>query len=414
METKVKEFEHFRLHTIVNKKFKRCAIEIHFRNKNTKERMTNLYSLLKLMNRGTKTNPSLKELNKRKEYLYGLSTSCYSSPNANVMDAVVFGEFLNPKYVDDKNYLDDIIKFLFDYIKEPLLSEKDFNIVKEEIKLTIKKQNENLSSKAFLQSKKTVDCILNIDPFDVEEDVDKVHLSDLKEALKDMIDNYAIDIYVIGNLDMDEIEKKIIDNSPFISNPVCNYDYNDFVSHRDVIEVEEKDKFEQSMIVYYYSFEDLSRDERLYEATVLGDVLGSGLNSLLYKDIREKYSLCYNLSAIYMRHFNILRIMVGVDKKNIEKAKERIEYIMNNLDTLINKNNVKDARLNIINGILTNTDSVDYLLFESDAVFNKVIDPMDIKLKKFESVTDKSIKSILPKMKEYTKYVLVGDKNEDN
>ena len=168
------------------------------------------------------------------------------------------------------------------------------------------------------------------------------------------------------------------------------------------------------MIVYYYSFEDLSRDERLYEATVLGDVLGSGLNSLLYKDIREKYSLCYNLSAIYMRHFNILRIMVGVDKKNIEKAKERIEYIMNNLDTLINKNNVKDARLNIINGILTNTDSVDYLLFESDAVFNKVIDPMDIKLKKFESVTDKSVKSILPKMKEYTKYVLVGDKNEDN
>ena len=135
---------------------------------------------------------SLKELNKRKEYLYGLSTSCYSSPNANVMDAVVFGEFLNPKYVDDKNYLDDIIKFLFDYIKEPLLSEKDFNIVKEEIKLTIKKQNENLSSKAFLQSKKTVDCILNIDPFDVEEDVDKVHLSDLKEALKDTLEEKGV------------------------------------------------------------------------------------------------------------------------------------------------------------------------------------------------------------------------------
>jgi hypothetical protein len=107
-------------------------------------------------------------------------------------------------------------------------------------------------------------------------------------------------------------------------------------------------------------------------------------------------------------------IYVGVDKKNIDKTKERIEYIMSNLNTLINKDNVSDARLNVISGIEQSTDSLDYLLFESDAVFNNIIDPMDVKLNKFKNVTEESVKSILPNMKEYTKYVLVGDKNARN
>jgi hypothetical protein len=107
-------------------------------------------------------------------------------------------------------------------------------------------------------------------------------------------------------------------------------------------------------------------------------------------------------------------ISVGVDKKNIDKTKERIEYIMSNLNTLINKDNVSDARLNVISGIEQSTDSLDYLLFESDAVFNNIIDPMDVKLNKFKNVTEESVKSILPNMKEYTKYVLVGDKNARN
>ena len=239
-------------------------------------------------------------------------------------------------------------------------------------------------------------------------------IEDLIGTLKDIINNYTIDIYVIGNLDMNEVEKIIVDNSPFINNKISKLEFDYHVKHRTVKELENKGKFEQSMIIYFYSFENLSREQRLYEATLLGDVLGNGLNSLLYKDIREKHSLCYNLSAVYMRHTNILMITVGVDKKNIAKTKERIEDIMSNLNTLINKDNVSDARLNIISSIEQNTDSIDYLLFESDAVFNNVIDPMDLKLKRFSEITEDSIKAILHNMKEYTKYVLVGDKNENN
>ena len=414
MKTNVKEYDHFRVHTIKKDNYKKCAIEIHCREKINKDNLGKIKALFDLLNRGTKSYPSIKELSKRKEYLYGLVSLCYDSTNGDIIDGVVYAEFLNPKYVDDKNYLNDVIKFVFDYIKEPLLTEKDLKLIKEEQKLSLKHKEEELFSKAFKEAKSTIETSYGLSAFNTEEEIDKLTIEDLKETLKDIINNYTIDIYVIGNLDMNEVEKIIVDNSPFINNKLSKLEFDYHVKHRTVKELENKGKFEQSMIIYFYSFENLSRKQRLYEATLLSDVLGSGLNSLLYKDIREKHSLCYNLSAVYMRHTNILMITVGVDKKNIAKTKERIEDIMSNLNTLINKDNVSDARLNIISSIEQNTDSIDYLLFESDAVFNNVIDPMDLKLKRFSEITEDSIKAILPNMKEYTKYVLVGDKNENN
>lgn len=414
MKTNVKEYDHFRVHTIKKDNYKKCAIEIHCREKINKDNLGKVKALFDLLNRGTKSYPSIKELSKRKEYLYGLVSLCYDSTNGDIIDGVVYAEFLNPKYVDDKNYLNDVIKFVFDYIKEPLLTEKDLKLIKEEQKLSLKHKEEELFSKAFKEAKSTIETSYGLSAFNTEEEIDKLTIEDLKETLKDIINNYTIDIYVIGNLDMNEVEKIIVDNSPFINNKLSKLEFDYHVKHRTVKELENKGKFEQSMIIYFYSFENLSRKQRLYEATLLSDVLGSGLNSLLYKDIREKHSLCYNLSAVYMRHTNILMITVGVDKKNIAKTKERIEDIMSNLNTLINKDNVSDARLNIISNIEQNTDSIDYLLFESDAVFNNVIDPMDLKLKRFSEITEDSIKAILPNMKEYTKYVLVGDKNENN
>ena len=414
MKENVKEFEHFRLHTLYTTKFKKCGIEIHFRDKTSQEKLTNLSALLPLTNRGTKKYPSLKEMNKRKEYLYGLSSSCYLYSNSNMIDGLIYAEFLNPKYVEEKEYLEEVIELLFDYLKEPLLSEKDFEIVKDEIKLSLRRQEENLSAKSFVDSKKNLDCVLKLDSFEKESDVDKVTLDDLKEALNDILNNYTIDIYVLGDLDMDEVERIIVKKSCFKNNPINEFEFNDLVKSRNVVEVEDKGKFEQSMIVYFYSLEGLDREERLYKATVLSDVLGGGLNSLLYKDIREKHSLCYNISTMFIRNYNLLRIMVGVDKKNINKAKERIEYNMANLETLINDSNVSDAKLNIINSILSSTDSTDYLLFEADARFCNILDPIDVKLKKYENVTAEDVKSIIPTIKEYTKYVLVGDKNENN
>ena len=414
MKENIKEFEHFRLYTIYTTKFKRCGIEIHFRNPVTQENLTNLTALLPLTNRGTKKYPSLKEMNKRKEYLYGLVSSCYINSVSNMFDGVIRAEFLNPKYVEEKEYFEEVIEFLFDYFKEPLLSEKDFELVKDELKLSLRKQQENLSSKAFLESKKDINCKLKLNSFNDESDVDKLSLDTLKEHLQDILNNYTIDIYIIGDLDMDEVEKVIVDKSCFTNNPINEFEFNDLVKSREVVERTSTGKFEQSMIVYYYSLEGLDREERLYKASVLDDVLGGGLNSLLYKDIREKHSLCYNISTVFLRNYNLLRIMVGVDKKNIDKAKERIEYNMANLDTLITESNVSDAKLNIINSILSSTDSTDYLLYEADARFCDILDPMDVKLKKFENVTVEDLKSILPSIKEYSKYVLVGDKNENN
>ena len=414
MKETIKEFEHFRLHKLENKKFKRCAIEIHFRRETTRDYYANISFLIPLIFRGTKSYPSLKELNKQKEYLYGIKTGGYTARIGKTIDTTINLDFLNPKYIDEPNYLEDIIKFLFDYLKEPVLLEKDFDQIRDEIKLSLKKRDENLSSFASNKAKKTLENDMAMDAFETPEEVDSINLKDMKSVLKDFINNNTIDIYVFGNLDMKNVEELLLKYSPFTNNKIEEFNFTDFIYHRDYVEKEDKAKFEQSMIIYYYSLENLSRDERLYPTNVLDEMLGGGLKSLLYKDIREKHSLCYNLYSSYYRDSNLLSIHVGVDKDNIKKTKERIEYIMNNLDKLVTEEGLNDAKLNIINGILTNTDSVDYLLFESDARFCNILDPIDVKIEKFKNVTLEDVKSIIPRIQLYTKYVLVGDKNENN
>ncbi len=414
MKETVTEFEHFRLHKLYNKKFKKCSIEIHLRRDIDVDVLRKTCMLTSLMFKGTEKYPSQKEINRQGELLYGLRTSGGTSQSGKTMDTVLCMDFLNPKYVDEDNYLEDSIDFLFDFLRIPLLSEKDFDLVKDERKLYIKKRNENLSLYSNMQAAKTIDALYAIEPFETEEDVDNIKLQDLRPTLKSLIEDTTVDIYVFGNLDMQEVEDILVKKSIFKNNKISKLDFYDHVHHRDVVEKDETANFEQSMIVYYYSFEDLSRDDKLYNAATLDEILGGGLKSLLYKDIREKHSLCYSLSAYYIKYNNLLKIAVGVNKDNIEKTKERIEYIMSNLDTLINESNVNDAKLNIINGILSNTDSLDYLIYESDSRFNDLMDPLDVKLKKFENVKLKDIKALIPKMKIYTKYVVVGDKHENN
>ena len=60
MKTNVKEYDHFRVHTIKKDNYKKCAIEIHCREKINKDNLGKVKALFDLLNRGTKSYPSIK------------------------------------------------------------------------------------------------------------------------------------------------------------------------------------------------------------------------------------------------------------------------------------------------------------------------------------------------------------------
>ena len=47
-------------------------------------------------------------------------------------------------------------------------------------------------------------------------------------------------------------------------------------------------------------------------------------DSLLFDNVREKYSLCYSINSSFNRYTPVLTVSAGINKNNFEEAKKRI------------------------------------------------------------------------------------------
>ena len=92
--------------------------------------------------------------------------------------------------------------------------------------------------------------------------------------------------------------------------------------------IEEKTDMQQAIIKLGYHF-PIFRNDSLYNTAVLIDtVLGGYAESRLFKEIREKEGLCYDVSSSYDYYKGVLTISSGVDLKQKDRALEAIRKLV--------------------------------------------------------------------------------------
>lgn len=87
-----------------------------------------------------------------------------------------------------------------------------------------------------------------------------------------------------------------------------------------------KNNIEQNTIVYLYTFYDLSKDLEL-PLRILNHRLGESSNSLLFREVREKRGLAYDIytSIDMTNNVKTLYIYTSVGEEDLESAKEAID-----------------------------------------------------------------------------------------
>ncbi|MDY6226417.1 MAG: pitrilysin family protein [Clostridium sp.] len=87
-----------------------------------------------------------------------------------------------------------------------------------------------------------------------------------------------------------------------------------------------KNNIEQNTIVYLYTFYDLSKDLEL-PLRILNHRLGESSNSLLFREVREKRGLAYDIytSIDMTNNVKTLYIYTSVGEEDLEAAKEAID-----------------------------------------------------------------------------------------
>lgn len=415
-----KNYGSYNLHTIKTDRFKTCHVEIVFKNNVCVEELTIRNVLFDTLLEGSKNYETNRLLNLKLEDLYNASVYSVTSKVGNMILTSICIDFLAPKYTEEK-ILDESIKLLFELIFNPLVVNNEFDkskvdYIKTKLESDLKSIIETPRKKAIIEAFKT----LGNTPTSYEtngklEDLPKINHCNLYEYYKKILKNDYIDIYVIGNLDMDKVDKTIKKYEQFevIKDHAITVYLNN--EKRKLIKETKITNYFQTNIAILLNLYNLTDFEKKYVANLYNIILGgASLQTKLSKKLRIDNSLCYNIQSSYLKYDNLILISTGVDINGEDKAIKLIKDAINEMKTTITDKELSEAKELTFTSLKMIEDSpsriIDNLLYQDLGI----IDDYEERIINFKKVTKEDIYNLANKINICTIYSLRGSLNEEN
>jgi len=155
--------------------------------------------------------------------------------------------------------------------------------------------------------------------------------------------------------------------------------------------------------------------EKNYPLVLANLILGGGTDSKLFKEVREKNSLCYTIHSSTNKLDNLMIIRAGIDKNNYDKTVELIEKNIKD----IQKGKFTESDINIAKQFYnTSLESIEenefYII--NEYLFEEIlgIDPIRTRKYKMEIVKKQEIVKAAKKITMDTVFLLEGVKHGED
>lgn len=423
MEYKTYEYPSFNLYTVKTNRFKTVQMEIIFRDEVRKDNLLVKTFLADLMTDVCEEYKSRKEMVKRLEELYQANFYGVTNKVGNVVMTSFVLNFLNPMYVNENNYLEEVIKLPFKAIMNPFISAKEFdiknfNIVKNRLHDEILGINEDINRVALKSALNYLDdSPSKYSVMGSLEELEKITPKTLANAYQELIEKNKCDIFVVGNIDMDKLANYVF---KYFKNPVIKTsDYSLYVDNKVPKKVKfgrEKANFLETSLVNIYGVQNLTDKEKITTMHFYNYLLGGGgLNTKLYQLLREKNSLCYGVRSMYLKYDNLLIIQTSIDKKDVKKANSLIKLAFKEMKSAkFTDDELEAAKSSFIFSLNLALDDPAGIL--NNYIFHVISDlPLiEERMKLVEDITKEEIVKVASKIKPNIEFVLEGDQDGNN
>lgn len=334
MEYKKYDCKSYNIHTIKTDKFKTVRMEIIFSREVEKEKMPVFTFLSDILTDCSKKYQRRKDIAIRLEELYKANFYGVTNKVGNLFTISFIIEFIAPKFIKEKNYLEDVLSFPFQIINNPKVKNREFditnfNIIKRRMKEEIESIKENPDKLAIINALKTMDQASpsSYKVLGTLDDLDRITPANLYDAYEDLFNHSNCDIFIIGDINPDECKNIIKEN---YKNRVIKLNRPNLNVSNEVrkkpIEKSEYSNFVQSTLVMIYNINNLEKDLKNSSFHVFNYILGSGgISSKLYKNLRTDNSLCYSVRSLYLKYDGLLVVEVSLDKSNVALAEKLIK-----------------------------------------------------------------------------------------
>lgn len=421
MKYKTYNCNSFNVYTIKTDKFKTSHVEVIFRNIANKEDIGDYSFLADMLSESSKKYPRKKDLITKFEELYKIVVFATTVRVGNTLDFHVSLDFINPEYINDKNYIEEVIKTLFDIIENPNVTNdefdlKTFNIVKERIKREINSLKENPMKQSIKEAFKTMntDTATSYELLGTLESLEKITPSSLYKTYKRLRKNFKVDIFLIGNLQMDDTVSLIKKN--FKNRYIVEDKLDLMVDNKDVkkpiVRSMPSDNV-QANLVMIFNLKNFTDLEKNITFNIFNYLYGSGgLTSKLYQSIREKNSLCYAISSMYLKYDKLLLVHISLEQANVKKAVNLVKKELKNMQNGdFSLEELNDAINNMVISLdMAGDNTVSIINNYVFHIFDNLPMP-DERIEMFKNVKKEDVINVAKKVKLNTIFTLEGRSN---
>ena len=423
MEYIKKDLGSYSLHLIKTNQFKTITVRIAFRSPVVKDEITLRNVLCDMFLQSSGKYPSKRELTIAAQELYAADIETHNSRLGNYNNLDVYLTVLHDKYTEERNFK-SALQFLNEIVFHPDVCNQKFSsekleIVKSTMRSNLSSLKEDGASYSLLRLFEVMDKtrVSSYRMVGYLEDLDKVTPETLYQYYQKMIHSDMVDVFVIGDIDFKEMTEMIRQVIPIktVKRQKIPYLLDDVRPRVKRMFEKEKIDTSQSKLAIGCRCYKLSSYERNYVLTLYNIILGGSGDSKLFKEVREKNSLCYVINSVPNKLDLLVLIRAGIDKENYSKTLELIDKQLQSM----RKGNFSDDEIKVakeyfctaLDEVMDNPNRIldNYYMMELLGT-----DDLEEKRHKIMGVSKADIIKVAKKIKMDTVFLLEGDSHEEN
>lgn len=328
------------LNLIKAEKFKSSLLSYYFIRPLSKDEVTKNTLLSLVLRRGTEEYSTNLKIQRELEENYGAKLSIGVNKRGEKQIIRFSVETVNREYIKDKDYIYNVLNLLKSIIFNPLVEDECFkesyvNQEKENLKTRIEGKINNKRSYAI---DRCIEEMCKDENFSLHHlgsinDLAEIDGSVLYKHYKEIINTTPIEVFYTGQYDDKLIEtlKEYIDLDRKSIVDIPSEEIISEVKNEKIVE-EDLDVVQGKLVLGYRT--GIDYENKLYNGLLLAtNILGSGPNSKLFKNVREKESLAYYITSTICKYKAIMLIDGGIEFDNFEKTvdivRKQIEDVQN-------------------------------------------------------------------------------------
>ncbi len=394
---------------IIKNDFKTIQLVCYNSAIDTKETRVYRYLLSKLIVSHTNKYKTKLDMSIRLEALYGALLSARTELNGNINTLGISLTIADPKIVGDDHLLEETITFFKDIIYDhDFFDEAIFN---DEKRLLIEQWQSLKDNKAAYANHRFSELFRKPDlsGFPLSGT-----LSQIRKATPEGLFQYYKDVYLnedfhlIANGNINQFDETQILHKNHVKKDLPFE--TSFRKTHPLIEIEEETDMNQAMIKFGYIFPIYRFDQSYASALLANVIIGGYPESRLFKEIREKQALCYDISSNYDVYKGTFVISSGVAIDMLDKAKKSINDLINEtIQNGISEDELVTAKGYVVHQLKAGLDHQSYFTKRAYYAYLTTVDEsIESRIEALSFTTVDDVNNAIKQLKLDTIYVLKG------